>query len=244
MPKFKLVLNSIVVSLCFSHLIKAAEPVAGQCLLEPYMTVDLGSPVRGVLSEVLVNRGDIVKKGDIVARIDSRAQRAAVALAVSRADFAQRRIDRNEELVKEDLLSNQEKDEMATESELALLELEQAKTNLDLRNIKSPINGVVVKNVRNQGEFVDDTEILVLAQIDPLNVEVVVPVAYFGQVSEGMQATVIPEAPLDNTYTATVVVVDKVIDAASGTFRVRLQIPNNDLKIPSGLRCDLRFPFE
>ena len=244
MPKFKLLLNSIVVSLCFSHLIKAAEPVAGQCLLEPYMTVDLGSPVRGVLSEVLVNRGDIVKKGDIVARIDSRAQRAAVALAVSRADFAQRRIDRNEELVKEDLLSNQEKDEMATESELALLELEQAKTNLDLRNIKSPINGVVVKNVRNQGEFVDDTEILVLAQIDPLNVEVVVPVAYFGQVSEGMQATVIPEAPLDNTYTATVVVVDKVIDAASGTFRVRLQIPNNDLKIPSGLRCDLRFPFE
>ena len=244
MPKFKLVLNSIVVSLCFSHLIKAAEPVAGQCLLEPYMTVDLGSPVRGVLSEVLVNRGDIVNKGDIVARIDSRAQRAAVALAVSRADFAQRRIDRNEELVKEDLLSNQEKDEMATESELALLELEQAKTNLDLRNIKSPINGVVVKNVRNQGEFVDDTEILVLAQIDPLNVEVVVPVAYFGQVNEGMQATVTLEAPLDNTYTATVVVVDKVIDAASGTFRVRLQIPNSDLKIPSGLRCDLKFPFE
>lgn len=244
MPKFKLVLNGIVVSLCFSNLIKAAEPVAGQCLLEPYMTVDLGSPVRGVLSEVLVVRGDIVNKGDIVARIDSRAQRAAVALAVSRAEFAQRRIVRNEELVKEDLLSNQEKDEMATESELALLELEQARTNLDLRNIKSPINGVVVKNVRTQGEFVDDTEILVLAQIDPLNVEVVVPVAYFGQVSEGMQATVIPEAPLDNTYTATVVVVDKVIDAASGTFRVRLQIPNKDLKIPSGLRCDLKFPFE
>ena len=244
MSMFKLVLNSIVVSLCFSNLIKAAEPVAGQCLLEPYKTVDLGSPVRGVLSEVLVNRGDIVSKGDIVARIDSRAQRAAVALAISRADFAQRRIDRNEELVKEDLLSNQEKDEMATDSELALLELDQAKTNLDLRNIKSPINGVVVKNVRTQGEFVDDTEILVLAQIDPLNVEVVVPVAYFGQVSEGMQATVTPEAPLDNTYKATVVVVDKVIDAASSTFRVRLQIPNNDLKIPSGLRCDLKFPFE
>jgi len=241
---FKLVLNIIVVSFCFSNLIKAAEPVAGQCLLEPYMTVDLGSPVRGVLAEVLVNRGDIVNKGDIVARIDSRAQRASVALAKSRAEFAQRRIVRNEELVKEDLLSNQEKDEMATESELALLELTQAKTHLDLRSIKSPINGVVVKIILNQGEFVDDTEFLVLAQINPLNVEVVVPVAYFGQISEGMQATVTPEAPLDNTYKATVVVVDKVIDAASSTFRVRLQIPNDDLKIPSGLRCDLKFPFE
>lgn len=244
MSMYRLIMNSIVVSLCFSSWLNAAEPVAGQCLLEPYMTVDLGSPVRGVLSEVLVNRGDIVNKGDIVARIDSRAQRAAVALAEARAEFAQRKIVRNEELVKEDLLSSQEKDEMATESELAMLELEQAKTNLDLRNIRSPINGVVVKNVHTQGEFVDDTEILILAQIDPLNVEVVVPVAYFGQVSQGMQATVTPEAPLDNTYKATVVVVDKVIDAASSTFRVRLQIPNKDLKIPSGLRCDLRFPFE
>lgn len=244
MSKFSLVVNIIVVSACFSNLSRAAEPVAGQCLLEPYTTVDVGSPVRGVLSEVLVNRGDVVSKGDTVARIDSRIQRAAVALAKSRAEFTQRRVERNEELVKEDLLSGQGKDEMETERELALLELKQARANVDLRSIKSPINGVVVKNVRTQGEFVDDTEILILAQIDPLNVEVVVPVAYFGQVNEGMQATVTPEAPLDDTYEAVVVVVDKVIDAASGTFRVRLQIPNKDLKIPSGLRCDLRFPFE
>lgn len=244
MSMFKQVVICIFISLCFPNWASAADPVAGQCLFEPFVTVDLGSPVRGVISGVLVDRGDIVKKGDTIARIDSRAQRAAVALARSRAEFAQRKIDRNQELIRDDLLSNQEKDEMDTESELALLELDKAETELELRSIKSPINGVVVKNVRTQGEFIDDTEILVLAQIDPINVEVVVPVAYFGQVSEGMQAIVTPEAPLDDTYTATVVVVDKVIDAASGTFRVRLQIPNKDLKIPTGLRCDLRFPFE
>jgi RND family efflux transporter MFP subunit len=241
---FKRELICILVYFSFSSWIQAAEPVAGQCLFEPSMTVDLGSPVRGVISEVLVDRGDIVKKGETVARIDSRAQIAAVALAKSRAEFSKRKIARNEELIKEDLLSTQEKDEIDTESELALLELEKARTELDLRNIRSPINGVVVKKVHTQGEFIDETEILVLAQIDPINVEVVVPVAYFGQVSEGMQATVTPEAPLDNTYNATIDVVDKVIDAASGTFRVRLQIPNKDLKIPTGLRCDLKFPFE
>jgi len=208
------------------------------------MTVELGSPVRGVLSGVLIDRGDLIKKGETVARIDSRAQRAAVALARSRAEFALRTIERNEELIQDDLLSSQEMDEIATESQLASLELAQAETNLDMRNIKSPVNGVVVKIVHTEGEFIDETEILVLAQIDPINVEVVVPVKYFGQVSEGMQATVTPEAPLNGTYIATVVVVDKVIDAASGTFRVRLSLPNKDLKIPTGLRCELVFPFE
>jgi membrane fusion protein, multidrug efflux system len=241
---FKLASSSIFFSLCISSWVNAAEPVAAQCLFEPSMTVELGSPVRGVLSGVLVDRGDLIKKGETVARIDSRAQRAAVALAKSRAEFAQRTIERNEELIEDDLLSSQEMDEMATESQLALLELDQAETNLDMRNIKSPINGVVVKIVHTEGEFIDDTEILVLAQIDPINVEVVVPVNSFGQITEGMQATVTPEAPLEGTYQATVVVVDKVIDAASGTFRVRLTIPNKDLKIPTGLRCDLEFPFE
>lgn len=244
MSRFKQVCIYIFIALFSSNSAQAAEPVAGQCLFEPFVTVDLGSPVRGVISEVLVDRGDIVKKGDTVARIDSRAQLAAVALAKSRAEFAKRKIDRNQELIRDDLLSTQEKDEMDTENELALLELNQANTELNLRNIKSPIDGVVVRNVHTQGEFIDDTEILVLAQIDPINVEVVIPVAYFGQVSKGMKATVTPESPLNSTYEATVVVVDKVIDAASGSFRVRLQIPNNNLKIPTGLRCDLRFPFE
>ena len=208
------------------------------------MTVDLGSPVRGVLSAVLVDRGDLIEKGETVARIDSRSQRAAVALAKSRAEFAQRTIVRNQELIEEDLLSSQEMDEMATESQLALLELDQAETNLDLRNIKSPINGVVVKIVHTEGEFIDETEILVLAQIDPINVEVVVPVNYFGQISEGMQATVKPEAPLKGIYRATVVVVDKVIDAASGTIRIRLALPNPGNTIPAGLRCYVKFLAE
>jgi membrane fusion protein (multidrug efflux system) len=38
-----------------------------------------------------------------------------------------------------------------------------------------------------------------------------------------------------------VTVVDKVVDAASGTFGVRLELPNPDLKLPAGLKCTVRF---
>lgn len=222
----------------------AMETLDLDCLLEPHMIVNLGSPVAGVLSSVNVDRGDIVKKGSVAARIDARAEQASVETVRARAEFASRRMKRNEELVKDDLLSGQEKDEMETERQMSRLELKERQAQLSMRTIKSPITGVVVERVKSPGEFVQETEIMKIAQIDPLNVEVVVPVSYFGSISVGSEATVRSASPVDGTYTAKVTVVDKVIDAASDTFGVRLEIPNRDFSIPAGLRCTVSFPIK
>jgi multidrug efflux pump subunit AcrA (membrane-fusion protein) len=80
-----------------------------------------------------------------------------------------------------------------------------------------------------------------IAQIDPLNVEVIVPVARFASIKVGMRAKVIPEAPIVDQYMAEVTIVDRVIDAASGTFGVRLELPNPNYRIPAGLKCKVIF---
>lgn len=217
------------------------EALLLECLLEPHMTVKIGTPVPGALSEVLVDRGQVVRKGQVVATLDTRAQAAAVELSRARVEYTERRMERNEDLYRDELLSLQQKDEMETDAELARLELLERETQVAIRRIASPINGVVVERVKGPGEYVQETEILELAQIDPLNVEVVVPVGYFGQIRPGMTAQIRPEAPLDGVYEAKVKIVDKVIDAASGTFGVRLEIPNSDLALPAGLRCSASF---
>jgi multidrug efflux pump subunit AcrA (membrane-fusion protein) len=91
------------------------------------------------------------------------------------------------------------------------------------------------------GEVVDEETILRIARIDPLWVETLLPASEFGQVSVGMRATVTPEVPGDEVHTAQVVMVDRVIDPASGTFSVRLELPNPEHVIPSGLHCQARF---
>jgi multidrug efflux pump subunit AcrA (membrane-fusion protein) len=88
---------------------------------------------------------------------------------------------------------------------------------------------------------VDEETILRIAQIDPLRVEAILPSAMFGMIKLGMKAAVEPEFPGDQVYVATVQIVDRVIDAASGTFGVRLELPNSDLAIPGGLHCQVRF---
>ena len=116
------------------------------------------------------------------------------------------------------------------------------KWGFEMRTIRSPVNGVVAKRDLTAGEYVGDKgPIMTVAQIDPLNVEVVVPVKRYGSIVRGMTAEVRPESPVGGIHTGTVVIVDKVIDAASGTFGVRVQVPNPNLALPAGLKCSVRF---
>ena len=56
------------------------------CLMEPMQTVEISSPVAGVLDTVLVKRGDPVKKGQVIATLDSRTERAAMEAAKLRSE--------------------------------------------------------------------------------------------------------------------------------------------------------------
>jgi pyruvate/2-oxoglutarate dehydrogenase complex dihydrolipoamide acyltransferase (E2) component len=82
-----------------------------ECLLEPSMVVSVGSPVDGVLDQVAVNRGDPVRKGQVVARLQSGVETAAVTLSRARVDFGRRKMERSETLAQKQLISTQEKDE-------------------------------------------------------------------------------------------------------------------------------------
>ena len=81
-----------------------------------------------------------------------------------------------------------------------------------------------------------------IAVIDPLRVELLVPTALYGSLAKGDKIAVMPELPGAESQTATVQQVDKVFDAASNSFRVRLRLPNPGNKLPAGLRCKAEVP--
>ena len=210
------------------------------CLVEPHLVASVGSPVDGTLREVLVDRGAIVAKGQVLARLNSDVERATVNLKAAQEEFGKRKVARNEELYKKQLISANEKDELETQTRIAALEHQQQQQVLEQRTIRSPFGGVVVERMMSPGERVGDGKILKIAQIDPLNVEVIAPVEMFGRVQTGMTGEVRFQL-LPGTYKATVAVVDRVIDAASGTFGVRLRLPNPANKVPAGIKCSVRF---
>lgn len=224
--------------------VSVARAETFECIIEPHVEVEISSAVPGIVEAVEVERGDEVKRGQVLLRLVSGVELAAHDLAKARAEFARRKNERNADLVEERLISSNEKDQIETEALLAQLELRESKERLARRTVRSPIDGVVAEVDVSPGEYVSDEEIIELAQLHPLNVEVVVPVSVHGRIARGMQATVRPEFPFEGDRIATVIIVDRVVDAASGTFGVRLELPNPKRELPGGLKCVVEFTGE
>ena len=127
---------------------------------------------------------------------------------------------------------------------VAQANLELAQSQLALRTIASPIDGVVVDRYVMVGESVEGRSIMKLAQVDPLKVELIAPTEYFGLIRGGMEVQVYPEQPVGEAFTATVTIVDQLIDPASGSFTVRMELPNPDDRLVGGVNCRARFGFE
>jgi membrane fusion protein, multidrug efflux system len=227
--------------ICLFSNVSAQQRLTLDGLIEPSETVNISSQVQGILTEILVERGDMVKKDQVIARLNSKVEKAALDLAQAKVEFSKRKVLRNQELYQKELLSIHDKDEMETELELAELQLRQAEEEVKMHTICSSIDGVVVERFLSPGEYVGEQPIVKIACIDPLYVEVVVPSEKFGTVTKGARAGVVLESPKAGRYTARVIVVDQVIDAASGTFGVRLQLNNPDYLLPSGLKCKVAF---
>jgi Membrane-fusion protein len=236
-------------------------------LIEPYRVAEVGSEVPGVLNSVKVERGDMVKAGQVVATLRSGVEAANLELARARAEmdaniqlkrsaleFAKRNSQRMKELYDAKALAFQKWDEVETQRIMAekeltvaleqkqLFELEHRQADEVLRRKTiQPGNRRGHGALLSRGEYVENNPILKIAQINPLNVEVVMPVSQIGMVRIGATATVKPEDPVGGTLQAVVTIVDKVMDAASGTFGVRLEIPNPGHHIPPGLKCKVLF---
>ncbi|MDV2985708.1 UNVERIFIED_CONTAM: efflux RND transporter periplasmic adaptor subunit [Methylobacteriaceae bacterium AG10] len=247
-----------------------AEATRVDCVVEPAQKLKIGSATLGILKSVPVNRGATVNAGDIIARLDSSVEEANVALSraqsesmasieaqQTRVELFKRRLDRQNQLSK-GIVTQEKLDQVEADYEigrrdlqteilkrkLAGIELQRAEAQLELRMIRSPIRGIVTERLMSAGEFVrQDSAIFTLVQLDPLYVEAYLPVSRWKEIALGMPATVELDQPIGGTYIAKVSVVDQVFDAASGTFGVRLELPNPDFKLPGGQRCKVAFPL-
>jgi RND family efflux transporter MFP subunit len=242
------------------------------CLIEPNQVVEVRSPVEGVIDRIFVERGSAVRKGQPLFELDARVERANVDLALhrtemdgrissarNRLEYATRKLERLQELLAEKFVSEQARDEARAEKRLADSELKDALENqqqarlehrravelLNQRSARSPFDGVVMERMLNVGELAEAgtgrKPVLKLAQINPLRVEVVLPQSAYGRIGVGTQVKLVPEG-LGGQYQARVTVVDKVIDAASGMFGVRLELPNPKGAVPGGIHCAVELP--
>lgn len=237
------------------------------CIVEPAQRLDLGSPVAGILARVLVERGATVSAGQIVAELHSEQETARLRTAEARAasdaliqsreasrKLAETAHTRTQDLLGRRVATEQQAQEAAAQLETAAMDLrlaelqhhldqlgvEEARAEVELRRIRSPIDGIVVERAQGPGEYVfQDRHVLSVAQVHPLHVEAWLPQELYARFRIGAVVQVRLSQPAETVVPARLTIVDQVFDAATGTFGIRAEIDNPDHQIPAGQTCAL-----
>lgn len=206
------------------------------CLLEPSKSSDLSSEVPGIIRDLKVQRGDTVKKGQVLMVLNSDIEQATLKTARARLDFAERKLQRNEALYKDKLISDHEQDELLTEKRLAMLQAEEALVRLRQREVRSPFSGVITDVVKEPGEYIDDSHFLQVVSLDPLHAQVIFQADLYGHIKKDTPITLFTKGS-EQGFTARIKTLDPIIDAASDTFGITVEVNNDQLQLIAGSRC-------
>ncbi len=192
---------------------------------QPPAFVKLSPAVAGIITEVNAVEGQLVKKGDVLFKLDSRAVDAAVLKAELSVEFATTNVVRQRKLIaaegtSEKLVMEAEQALAAAKAELAAASVQQS-----LLGGTAPLAGTLVKFSARPGEAAEVTTVLAeIADLDRLVAAMRVPRAEADSLKTGQKATVFA-TDSKQTIAGSVVFVSSQVDPASDTIAVRLAVP-------------------
>ncbi|MWB76886.1 efflux RND transporter periplasmic adaptor subunit [Pseudooceanicola sp. 216_PA32_1] len=252
--------------LCLTVPAAHAQGVDSECIVRAEQIARIGASTRGVIASIVVDRADRVTGGQVIAELEASEEDSQITLAKLRlgsdialrlarlkAETAEANAERLTTLVGRSLVPKAEQEEAVLaartarlEEEEALLEHRMAEAELaaaeaarERKRIRAPFDGVVTEKLLSVGElYTEQGPVVTVVSVDPLHVEAYLPVSRRAEVAEGRTATLTLET--GDTVEATVDVIDPVLDAATGTFGIRLILPNPDGAILAGQSCRLR----
>jgi multidrug efflux system membrane fusion protein len=215
----------------------------------PAQQVSLTAQVSGVLQEVLFEEGQLVQKGQLLARIDPRTfeqtlQQAKAQTARDQAQLAaaQQTLKRYETLWQQDSIARQDVDTQAAlvKQLQATVQSDQASVraaqiSLDYTRITAPMSGRIGLRAVDPGNLINSstTAIASIAQISPVNVSFAVPQDRVAEVLAAAKAGQLPAKALNRARTQTLatgrfLTLDNSVDTATGTVKAKARFDNAD----------------
>jgi RND family efflux transporter MFP subunit len=230
---------ALAVLFALSVLTRAEDPaILGYT--EPCRIITVSASEVGVIADMLVREGDTVKKGQVLARLDTSVLNAELDIAKAEAKLATTRNQRVQDLVQSTRVTPEELEKARTEVTIKDAQVRRIDAMIEARTMRSPVDGVVTEIKRDPSESVSvaNPHVLTVVQIDRLNVNLFLPPSRVETLKVGDKSEITLLDP-ERHVPATVEFVSPITDAASGTVRVKFAIENPRGEIRSGGRCTL-----
>lgn len=203
----------------------------------------VNSHTREVIEDVAVEVGDTVKKGDLLISLASQSQAAVLSARQAAYEDAKARYESLQKLYQAGGTSKQELDRANVQLKDESAKLRDARTTVSRTQIRSALNGVVVRRSAEKGEFAEPgRELLAVADFDRREVEMLISPTIRGLIIPGMDVLV--KAPWGGETTGKIFRMDPEADTATGFFRAIVRLPSDCKLIPGDyVRMDVRMAY-
>lgn len=198
-----------------------AASYSGTASLEAPQEAQVVAKTSGVLLQLFAQEGDIVKAGQVLARIDSEKTRLEVQRQQATVNKLSNNYRRSQELLAQKLVSTEASDQIRYDLQSAQAGLELAKLELSYTNITAPISGVVAQRMIKVGNLVaQNSPVFRVVNASHLEGVLNVPERETGQLKAGLPVRMAVDAMNGRFFEGRVDRISPVVDAGSGTFRV------------------------
>lgn len=223
-------------------LMASAAPV--DALVKPYRDVSISTPVAGILAQVAVHEGDVVKQGDVLGALESDTERVEVERLAKVLE--KRRFDDagTAKLFATKVVSEDEAVEKRIEREIAELQHRRAVTELEQKTLRAPLAGIVVALHFEAGEWLDPGAVVFeIVDIDQVYAELLVTPEEALGLKTGAPVTATFHLLGDAGRMGGVVeFIDPRVDASSGLMRIKVLLANPDHRLRPGYRGVVELP--
>jgi HlyD family secretion protein len=246
--------------------IQVAVSASGE--VRPIDRIEMKSKASGQIMDLPIEEGDLVMRGDLLARLDQRDERAEVEQAradldIARAELeqAKRSFDRREELYQRQYISEEEKDEIELELAVARGKLIRVETSLERAEerlaesvVRAPIDGIILQKYVEEGQIIASgisnvsggTPIADIADMRKVHIEAGIDEIDIGKIRVGQSASVIAEAYPGILFRGKVVRIapEAKIEQNVTLFDIIIEVENPDGKLKSGMNASVEIVIE
>lgn len=207
-------------------------------ILEAEESTDVVPRVNGIIEEIFVEEGDLVTKGQVLAKLESSRYALAVTQIEAELRNIRQELERNKQLAASQLVSADAVSRLQSQLDSLSARLELAQIDLDETTVRAPISGHISRRYARTGRLIQAWQpesMFHIVDSSLLRATVHLPEHALTHIRPGLPADLQLQALPGEHMTATVTRVSPVIDSGSGTFRTVLSIKNDDFKLRAGM---------
>ncbi len=214
--------------------------------VEPSQTIPLTFRTSGTVEKVLVEEGDFVKKGQLLATVDETDARNMLEITQSKYQQALDAYNRLKSVYNKGSLPEIKWVEMETNLAQAKSSLELAKNNLEKCKLISPSAGVIGKrNIEPGMSSINLTGApLEIVDLKTVHIKIPVPEKEVSKIKKGLNADILVSALENKQFVGKIINVSPVADKFSRTYDAKIEVNNPDFELKPGMVCDVNLHLQ